>query len=198
MPSRNTVIRSLHDLGAAAWFGGSLMGAVGLNGAADAVRDPQDRARVASLGWAKWAPVNAAAIGAHLVGGGALLYANRDRAQHQGGVKANTITKIVVTGAALAATAIQRCPRSQDRHSRRRIRRGCYRTGALDPRRGHRRSAATAVCAVGSAGSDRGHRRSGSAAGRAATPRTNSHRARFHSGPSCPQVNPHCFPNRHD
>ena len=105
MPSRNSVIRSLHDLGAAAWFGGSLMGAVGLNGAADAVRDPQDRARVASLGWAKWAPVNAAAIGAHLVGGGALLYANRDRAQHQGGVKANTITKIVVTGAALGATA---------------------------------------------------------------------------------------------
>ena len=34
MPSRNTVSRSLHDLGAAAWFGGSLMGAVGVNGAA--------------------------------------------------------------------------------------------------------------------------------------------------------------------
>ncbi|MDT5205049.1 MAG: hypothetical protein QOD34_1685, partial [Mycobacterium sp.] len=34
MSTRNTVIRSLHDLGAAAWFGGSLMGAVGLNGAA--------------------------------------------------------------------------------------------------------------------------------------------------------------------
>ncbi|MFF2206234.1 hypothetical protein [Streptomyces sp. NPDC058145] len=34
MSGRNTVIRSLHDLGLAAWFGGSLMGAVGLNGAA--------------------------------------------------------------------------------------------------------------------------------------------------------------------
>src|SRR6476660_507156 len=64
MSSRNTVVRSLHDLGAAAWFGGSLMGAVGVNGAAGTVRDPQDRARVASVGWAKWAPVNAAAIGA--------------------------------------------------------------------------------------------------------------------------------------
>src|SRR6185437_14501773 len=53
MSSRNTVVRSLHDLGAAAWFGGSLMGAVGVNGAAGAVRDPQDRARVASVGWAK-------------------------------------------------------------------------------------------------------------------------------------------------
>ena len=62
MSTRNTVIRSLHDLGAAAWFGGSLMGAIGVNGAASAVREPQDRARVASVGWAKWSPVNAAAI----------------------------------------------------------------------------------------------------------------------------------------
>ena len=104
MSSRNTIVRSLHDLGAAAWFGGSLMGAVGVNGAAGAVRDPQDRARVASVGWAKWAPVNAAAIGAHLVGGGLLLYANRDRAKHQSGVTANTVTKILLTGAALGAT----------------------------------------------------------------------------------------------
>ena len=66
MSSRNTVVRSLHDLGAAAWFGGSLMGAVGVNGAAAAVRDSQDRARVAAVGWAKWTPVSAVAIGAHL------------------------------------------------------------------------------------------------------------------------------------
>lgn len=38
MSSRNTVVRSLHDLGAAAWFGGSLMGAVGVNGAAGAAK----------------------------------------------------------------------------------------------------------------------------------------------------------------
>src|SRR4029079_6812689 len=100
MSSRNTVVRSLHDLGAAAWFGGSLMGAVGVNRAAGTVRDPQDRAPVASVGWARWAPVNAAAIGAHLLGGGLLLYANRDRAKHQSGVTANTVTKILLTGAA--------------------------------------------------------------------------------------------------
>src|SRR6476661_9662800 len=101
MSSRNTVVRSLHDLGAAAWFGGSLMGAVGVNGAAGAVRDPQDRARVASVGWAKWAPVNAAAIGAHLIGGGMILAANRDRAKNQAGVRSNTVAKLIVTGAAL-------------------------------------------------------------------------------------------------
>ena len=105
MSSRNTVARSLHDLGAAAWFGGSLMGALGVNGAADAVRDPKDRAQVAAAGWAKWSPANAVAIGAHLVGGGVILYTNRDRAKHQSGVTSNTVTKIVLTGAALAATA---------------------------------------------------------------------------------------------
>jgi hypothetical protein len=105
MSTRNTVIRSLHDLGAAAWFGGSLMGAVGVNGAAAAVREPKDRARVASVGWAKWGPFNAAAIAAHLIGGASILYANRGRAKYQSGVTANTVAKIVVTGAALAATA---------------------------------------------------------------------------------------------
>ena len=104
MSSRNTVVRSMHDLGAAAWFGGSLMGAVGVNGTADAVRDPKDRARAAAMGWAKWAPVNALAIGAHLIGGAAVLYANRDRARHQAGVTSNTLAKIALTGAALGAT----------------------------------------------------------------------------------------------
>lgn len=53
-----------------------------------------------------WAPVSTAAIGAHLIGGGALLYANRGRAKHQSGVTANTVAKIAVTGAALGATAL--------------------------------------------------------------------------------------------
>jgi hypothetical protein len=104
MSERNTIVRAMHDLGAAAWFGGSLMGAVGVNGAAAAVQQPGDRARVAAAGWGKWAPVNAAAIGAHLIGGGAILYANRGRAKHQTGVTSNTVTKIVVTGLALGAT----------------------------------------------------------------------------------------------
>ncbi|MEU6943126.1 hypothetical protein ABZ943_42090, partial [Streptomyces rubiginosohelvolus] len=35
MTERTTFLRSAHDLGLAAWFGGALMGAVGLNGAAE-------------------------------------------------------------------------------------------------------------------------------------------------------------------
>ncbi|MCX4721910.1 hypothetical protein [Streptomyces virginiae] len=48
MPERNTVLRSMHDLGLAAWFGGSLMGAVGLNVAAKGYSDSwRDNARIA-------------------------------------------------------------------------------------------------------------------------------------------------------
>jgi len=101
----DTTVRSLHDLGLAAWFGGSLMGAVGLNGAAASVSDPTERAKTASTGWARWAPFNAAAIGAHLLGGAGLVRANRKRIGSQAGVGAATTAKTVLTGAALVTTA---------------------------------------------------------------------------------------------
>jgi hypothetical protein len=105
MAIQNTTFRALHDLGIATWFGGSLMGAVGLNGASADVADPLDRSRVASAGWARWTPVNAAAIGAHVIGGLSIALANRDRVQHHDDVRANTIAKTALTGAALATTA---------------------------------------------------------------------------------------------
>lgn len=109
MSERNTVLRSLHDVGLAAWFGGSLMGAVGLNGAArEQGPSWEEGARIASSGWAKWTPVSAAAIGLHLVGSGGLLGANAARVATQRGVAASTLAKTVLTGAALAATAYAR------------------------------------------------------------------------------------------
>jgi hypothetical protein len=101
----NTVIRSLHDVGAAGWFGGSLMGAVALNGASKDVSDPAERSKIAASGWARWTPFAAAAIGAHLLGGGGLLLAHRDRIRSQPGVGANTAVKTVLTFAALGTTA---------------------------------------------------------------------------------------------
>jgi hypothetical protein len=105
MSQTNTMARSLHDVGLAAWFGGSLMGAIGLNGAASHVIDPTERASVATLGWKRWAPTNAAAIGAHLLGGAMIVAANRQRIATQQGVGSATAAKTVLTGAALAATA---------------------------------------------------------------------------------------------
>ena len=55
------------------------MGAIGLNGAANEVTDSTDRVRTASIGWARWAPVNAAAIVVHAVGGIGLIVVNRGR-----------------------------------------------------------------------------------------------------------------------
>ena len=51
MAQDKTLARSLHDLGLATWFGGSLMGAVGLNGAAAVVDQPEQRLRVANVDW---------------------------------------------------------------------------------------------------------------------------------------------------
>ncbi|MCW2606403.1 MAG: hypothetical protein JWO60_1096 [Frankiales bacterium] len=108
MAQRNTVAHFLHDAGLAAWFGGSLMGAVGVNGAAKDVDDPRQRARVANAGWGRWTPVNAVAIGAHLVGGFQILKANKGRVATQKGVLANTNTKLALTAGALGATAYAR------------------------------------------------------------------------------------------
>jgi hypothetical protein len=108
MAADNTVSRSLHDLGLAAWFGGSLMGAVGLNGAAAEVEEPKQRLRVANAGWNRWTPVNLAGIAAHVAGGAVLLGANKGRVASQQGVARATVVKTALTGAALAATAWSR------------------------------------------------------------------------------------------
>ena len=104
MSERDTLIRTLHDVGMAAWFGGSLMGAVGLNGAAQA-SDPKERLSLSAEGWKRWSPVAVAAIGAHAVGGAGLIVSNRRRIRQHGGNRANTSVKLVLTVAAAGLTA---------------------------------------------------------------------------------------------
>jgi hypothetical protein len=108
MSERDTVLRSMHDTGLAAWFGGSLMGAVGLNGAAAKVSSPAERLQIASAGWDRWAPVNAAAIGTHLVGAAGIFAAESGRVAAQRGVAAMSVAKTALTAAALGATAYSR------------------------------------------------------------------------------------------
>ncbi|HEX8863786.1 MAG TPA: hypothetical protein VGC06_32735 [Actinomycetes bacterium] len=104
----NTVARSLHDVGLAAWFGGSLMGAVGLNRVAGAAKEPRQRLEVANKGWAAWTPVNLAGIGAHLAGDAVLLAANKGRLASQPGVGRAAAVKTALTAAALVTTAYSR------------------------------------------------------------------------------------------
>lgn len=101
MPGKNTAVRSLHDLGLAAWFGGSLMGAVSIEGAADTVSGLDDRVQIADAGWSRWQPYDAVAIAAHLAGGLGLLLANQGRVATQPGARATTALKTALTGVAL-------------------------------------------------------------------------------------------------
>jgi hypothetical protein len=103
-----TVIGHTDRIRALAWSPGSLMGAVGLNGAAEDEGGNLRTAQIASNGWARWTPFNAAAIGAHLLGGAGVLLVNRRRVVGQRGVGASTVAKALLTAAALGATGYSR------------------------------------------------------------------------------------------
>lgn len=92
-------VRLLHDLGAATWFGGSLMGATGLNAAAALLDDPSDRARASTAGWSRWAPVAGAGVAAHLVGAAGLTVTDRHRVRTQQGVARSSAIKAALTAA---------------------------------------------------------------------------------------------------
>lgn len=106
--ARNTMSRSLHDLGLAAWFGGTLANAVALNPAAAQAEQPGSVGAVANVGWDRWTPVNAAAIGAHLVGSVGQIVGNKGRIAGQEGVASMAVTKTALTVAALGVTAYSR------------------------------------------------------------------------------------------
>ena len=105
---RNTLSRSLNDMGLAAWFGGTLANAVALNPAAGAADSPARVGSVANTGWDRWTPVNAAAIGAHLAGSAGLLLGNKSRVLGQRGVASTSLAKTALTAAALGVTAYSR------------------------------------------------------------------------------------------
>ena len=84
------------------------MGAVGVNGAAAEAEAPSERSKIANAGWARWTPVNLAAIAAHLGGGVVLTTGNRGRLASQAGVGQASAIKTVLTGAALVATGYSR------------------------------------------------------------------------------------------
>lgn len=106
--ARNTILHAMHDVGLAAWFGGTLANAISLNPAAGAAGDSRSRGAVANIGWDRWTPINAAAIGVHLVGSAGLLGANLPRLSAQRGVAAMSVAKTALTAAALGATAYSR------------------------------------------------------------------------------------------
>jgi hypothetical protein len=106
--ARNTITRSLHDVGLAAWFGGTLANAVALNSAAAKAHNSERTGAVANVGWDRWTPVNAAAIGAHVFGSLGQLGGNAGRLHMQKGVGSMALAKTALTVVALGATAYSR------------------------------------------------------------------------------------------
>jgi hypothetical protein len=104
----DTLSRSLHDVGLAAWFGGTLANAVSLNPASAEADTANGTGRVANTGWNKWTPINAAAIGAHLAGSVGELIGNRSRLAVQEGAGRTALAKTGLTVAALAVTGYSR------------------------------------------------------------------------------------------
>lgn len=106
--ARDTLSRSLHDLGLSAWFGGTLANAVALNAASKEAGSTSSTGAVANVGWDRWTPMNAAAIGAHLAGSVGELAGNKSRLAAQQGVASMALAKTALTVAALGVTAYSR------------------------------------------------------------------------------------------
>ena len=94
----HTVAQSVHDLGAALWFGGSVMGVAGVNKSGADLRDGVDKVRVAESAWQRFAPAQWLGIGAVVVAGSRLTLMSKGRLALQHGVGR--------AGAAQAATAV--------------------------------------------------------------------------------------------
>ena len=105
MTTWSTTVRATHLLTNAAWFGGSLMGAVALNPASREGDDARERAAIADEGWGRWGPVQGAAVALHLLSGVAILADNRRRVVAHRPTTVAVVLKTALTGVAIAASA---------------------------------------------------------------------------------------------
>ncbi len=105
MTRSNLISRSVNDLGLAAWFGGTLMGATAVNRAPTDLAGATERGAIVNGVWRRWWPVNAVAIGASVVGGTLLTIGNRERVAAQQGVASLSAVKSAVTLGGVAAAA---------------------------------------------------------------------------------------------
>lgn len=104
--------RSLHDLGLATWFGGSVFATVAVPHEHEAHEKPSKGGNTQAAvteqvqvdSWQRFSPVLTAAMVAHVVGGVGLIAWNRGRHRHHDGVMATTVVKSALTVAAVALT----------------------------------------------------------------------------------------------
>jgi hypothetical protein len=96
--------QAVHDLGAALWFGGSVMGVAGVNKAGSDLRDEIDKVRVAESAWRRFAPAQWLGIGAVMVAGSQLTWQSKGRLAVQHGLGRAGAAQAVLAVAGAAAT----------------------------------------------------------------------------------------------
>ena len=103
----HVLAQSVHDLGAALWFGGAVMGVAGVNKSGNDLRDGVDKVRVAESAWQRFAPVEWAGIASVLLAGSQLTRASKGRlvAQHGWARAGGTKAAVAVLGAGATAFA---------------------------------------------------------------------------------------------
>lgn len=101
----HVLAQSVHDLGAALWFGGAVMGVAGVNKSGSDLRDGLDKIRVAESAWSRFAPAEWAGIAAVLLAGAQLTQASSGRLVAQQGWARAGATKAAIAVVGAGATA---------------------------------------------------------------------------------------------
>jgi len=99
------IAQSVHDLGTALWFGGSVMGIAGVNKSGSDLTAGIDKVRVASSAWSRFQPAQFGGIAATLVTGLQLTRSNKQRLALQKGYGTVGTLKAALTVAGAGATA---------------------------------------------------------------------------------------------
>jgi hypothetical protein len=100
----HAVAQAVHDLGSALWFGGSMMGVVGVNKAGRDLTQGIDRIRVASSAWRRFSPFQWAGVGATVLAGSRLTQVGGRRLALQQGFASVGALKAGITVAGALGT----------------------------------------------------------------------------------------------
>lgn len=101
----HAVAQAVHDLGSAMWFGGTLMGATGVNKAGRDLSNEFDRITVSKSAWARFSPLQWTGIAMTVLAGLQLTRSSADRLAAQRSFGSVGALKAGLTIAGIAATA---------------------------------------------------------------------------------------------
>lgn len=93
--------RAAHDVGLAAWLGGSMYGKFALNPSVERIADHAERGAVANAAWNGYNVINAAGLGAAALGWGAARVTEAEQRELSPTEKGLSVTKDVLMGAAV-------------------------------------------------------------------------------------------------